>query len=86
MKRVFVDLKDAPGFNPAVRNGIDSVSAGKVVVGTYLTLIDGEFRPVLFSPGYPHCAEHGAMNKVSPEGIWRCLTCNEGCWEVGDAV
>ena len=39
----------------------------------------------------PHCALHGAMNKVSPDGIWRCITttsatagkrCNAGCLEV----
>lgn len=39
----------------------------------------------------PYCIHHGAMNKVSPEGIWRCITttsatagkrCNAGCLEV----
>ncbi len=24
--------------------------------------------------GTPHCKEHGAMNKITPEGIWRCIT------------
>jgi hypothetical protein len=28
--------------------------------------------------GYPVCSEHGAMNKVSPHGLWRCLTCHVG--------
>lgn len=31
----------------------------------------------------PHCKFHGAMNKVTKEGIWRCLVleCNAGCQE-----
>ena len=28
--------------------------------------------------GYPVCSEHGAMNKVSPKGMWRCLMCHVG--------
>ena len=32
--------------------------------------------------GTPHCREHGAMNKVSKEGIWRCLMCHVGCFEI----
>lgn len=31
---------------------------------------------------YPVCKVHGAMNKVSREGIWRCLACNVGCFEI----
>jgi len=40
--------------------------------------------------GKPVCLDHGAMNKVSPDGIWRCITttsatagkrCNAGCLE-----
>lgn len=31
---------------------------------------------------YPTCKQHGAMNKVSEEGIWRCTACNAGCFEV----
>ena len=27
---------------------------------------------------YPHCSEHGAMNKVSKHGMWRCLMCRIG--------
>lgn len=27
---------------------------------------------------YPACSRHGAMNRVSPEQLWRCLTCNIG--------
>lgn len=32
--------------------------------------------------GKPECTDHGAMNKVSPSGVWRCLRaygeCNAG--------
>jgi len=28
--------------------------------------------------GYPVCSEHGAMNKVSKDGMWRCLMCHVG--------
>lgn len=24
--------------------------------------------------GTPHCIRHGAMNKITPDGIWRCVT------------
>lgn len=27
---------------------------------------------------YPHCNEHGAMLKVSKDGIWRCGGCEVG--------
>lgn len=32
--------------------------------------------------GRPCCSEHGAMNKVSKHGIWRCLFCHIGFNEV----
>lgn len=28
---------------------------------------------------YPACSHHGAMNRVAPVEIWRCLHCNIGC-------
>lgn len=32
-----------------------------------------------FSAGrYPACSLHGAMNKVAPAPLWRCLNCNIG--------
>ena len=31
---------------------------------------------------YPYCTSHGAMNKVSKDGIWRCLTCGVGAYEI----
>lgn len=35
--------------------------------------------------GTPHCKDHGAMNKVSEFGYWRCIhswKCRAGCREV----
>lgn len=29
---------------------------------------------VIAADGKPSCREHGAMNKVSAEGFWRCIT------------
>ena len=33
---------------------------------------------LLFVNKYPYCSVHGAMNKVSKYGLWRCLTCHIG--------
>ena len=38
--------------------------------------------------GKPECVRHGAMNKLSPVGIWRCISttgtngrrCDAGCY------
>ena len=35
---------------------------------------------------YPYCSEHGAMNKVSPYGMWRCLFCHLGYDDVSKEV
>ena len=32
--------------------------------------------------GTPHCVKHGAMNKMDPSGLWRCIMCNVGCFQV----
>lgn len=60
-----------PDYNPEVKNGIDSVSKGKVVV----LMWSGNL--------YPACVTHGAMLKVSKDGIWRCgeIHCSNGCYE-----
>ena len=36
---------------------------------------------VTLKNNYPHCKKHGAMNKVTKEGIWRCLS----TWRFVDA-
>lgn len=37
---------------------------------------------VIFINNYPYCTSHGAMNKVSKYGMWRCLMCHIGYDEV----
>lgn len=60
------DIKDMPNYNPAVPNGSDSVSTGRV----YWT----EHNLVT-------CAIHGAMLAVNPtRTIWRCPACHEGAY------
>ena len=42
-------------------------------------MVEGEtMNTVEIINGYPHCTEHGAMNKVSKHGLWRCLMCHIG--------
>ena len=62
------DIKDMPNFNDKVTNCIDSVSRGKILLET---------KPFGI---FPYCQEHGALLMVSPDGIWRCPSCNEGCY------
>lgn len=68
--RKIVDIQDMPNFNPSVKDGLTSVSEGKVSLRKY----HGEW--------FPACQEHGALLKVSKGGIWRCMECHEGCYEV----
>lgn len=71
--RQFTDIANMPMFNTGVLNGQRSVSNGKVIVKFYEH----------FNDNYPECVQHGAMNKVSESGIWRCceLGCNVGAYE-----
>ncbi|KKL24325.1 hypothetical protein LCGC14_2416460 [marine sediment metagenome] len=60
------DIKEMPNFNPSVKNGVDSVSAGKVY---------WDDRNLVT------CALHGAMLCVNPSRtIWRCPACHEGAF------
>lgn len=43
----------------------------------------GEFK---MYNGYPACTIHGAMLKVTPEGLWRCPQCHIGYWEKENRV
>lgn len=36
-----------------------------------------DFSKVVIKDNTPSCIQHGAMNKVSKHGLWRCLY--EGC-------
>lgn len=95
---IIIDIKDSPNFNATVKNGIDSVSTGKVFLGLAMENIAGRVQMITEeeineqkAKGwdnyggmlYPCCEVHGAMNKVSKEGLWRCLACGVGCFEVG---
>ena len=60
------DLKDMPNFNPSVKNGLTSVSEGKIF-WTSNNLVT--------------CIKHGACLCVNEaRTIWRCPTCHEGCY------
>lgn len=60
------DLRDMSGFNSkAGDHGTKSVSEGKV----FWT-----------DKNKVTCYIHRAMNKVSHDGIWRCIMCNEGAY------
>lgn len=65
-----IDLKDSPYKDSKSKNGFDSVSTNKISLKIYL------------NKKYPSCNIHGAMNKVDSSGLWRCLTCNVGCFQV----
>jgi len=61
-----MDIKDMPRFNPIVKNGIDSVSTGKI----FWT-----------DENYVTCREHWACLAVSRDcRIWRCSVCHEGAY------
>lgn len=65
----FIDLARSPYKNSAVRNGFRSIEEKKVISKKIGRRV------------YPYCVRHGAMNKVDPSGLWRCLMCNEGCYQ-----
>lgn len=72
-----IDIQHMPGFNPVVTNGIDSVSRGLVTIEAYDTT--AEAIGFFF---HPTCKRHGAMLRVSKDGIYRCgeLGCDNGCY------
>ncbi len=37
-------------------------------------LKDADVDLVYIHNGTPHCKKHGAMNKLTKEGIWRCIS------------
>lgn len=66
-----IDLKDSTYKDSPAKNGFDSVSKGLVILKT----TDVNIMET------PYCVKHGAMNKVSADGVWRCPTCNVGCYQ-----
>jgi len=61
-----IDIADMPNFNPIVKNGLYSVSEGKI----FWT-----------DNNYVTCKEHGACLTVSKDcKIWRYPVCYEGAY------
>lgn len=94
--QTIVDLREMPGFNPEVTNGADSVSRGHVRLYPYRNVVSEKAHWKLgvdeatfitetrvLDSLTPYCHRHGAMNKVSADGIWRCLQigCDSGCYQ-----
>lgn len=81
-----------PEYNPEVTNGIDSVSLGLVHVkgSTAHAFVRWAIREgwyfdkSLRVPPHPCRHRHGAMLRVSKEGIYRCgeLGCDVGCFVI----
>jgi hypothetical protein len=68
MQAKLIDIRDMPNFNPIVKNGLISVSEGKI----FWT----ENNKVT-------CKEHGACLCLNIERtLWRCPTCNEGAFVI----
>ena len=66
MNPKLVDIKDMPRFNEAVKNGLTSVSDGKIF-WTSNNLVT--------------CRDHGACLCLNVDRtIWRCPACNEGAY------
>lgn len=60
------DIADIPNFSSRVKDGLHSVSEGKIF-WTDNNLVT--------------CKEHGACNALNKDlSIWRCLTCHEGAY------
>jgi hypothetical protein len=68
MNYKLIDIKDMPKFNPIVKNGLTSVSTGKI----FWT----ENNKVT-------CKEHGACLCLNKDrNLYRCPTCNEGAYVI----
>lgn len=84
--RTLIDIKEMPGYNPEVTNGADSVSAGLVRMhecgfGSFGPCPDTGWTKWT-AHTTPYCKFHGAMLRVSKDGIYRCgeLGCDTGCY------
>lgn len=65
-----LDIKEMPNFNLTVKDGMSSVSEGKI----FWT-----------DDNYVTCKEHGACLAVNNDRtIWRCPTCHEGAYVIWD--
>jgi len=50
----------------------------------YDELPNADFNIVDFTDPTPHCNLHGAMNKMTADGIWRCVSTYKEWWEGGN--
>lgn len=67
-----IDIKDMPKFNPAVKNGLTSVSEGKIFWTNNNKVT---------------CKEHGACLCLNMDRtIWRCPACNEGAYVIWESL
>lgn len=82
--RTPIDIKAMPGYNPEVTNGVDSVSRGLVYMNEwgFKGFENTEFGTIMRFHSSPYCKFHGAMLRVSKDGIYRCgeLGCDTGCY------
>lgn len=79
-----IDLREMPGANLSVPNGMDSVSRGLVELreDPHAVAISYGAEEYAVTHTSPHCVKHGAMNRMSHDGIYRCPTCHVGCYLV----
>lgn len=80
-----IDIENMPGYNPEVTNGVDSVRKGLVSIKIPEIWIRDEYSVnggYMNRTKYPYCQHHGAMLRVSKDGIYRCgqLGCDTGCY------
>lgn len=67
-----IDIRDMPKFNPAVKNGLTSVSEGKIFWTPHNKVT---------------CKEHGACLCLNMDRtIWRCPACNEGAYVIWESL
>jgi hypothetical protein len=69
VSRLLLNVEEMPNRDPAVVNGLRSVTDGAVRWG----------RPRLGGMETVICMRHGAMLRVG-EKLWRCPTCNVGAY------
>lgn len=91
---MFVDIKDMPGYNPAVKNGVDCISTKKIYIETFYDFVKFktvDWKLIQFSLFYPRirrkpiCPRHNhSIHPVDKYGIHRCseLECSNGCFEI----
>jgi len=81
-----IDIKDMKNYNPVVKNGVDSVSMGKIYFGHPIEISKELLK---YSVETVCCIKHGAILQVAKteQGtLWRCPACNEGCIKLKNEI